>query len=124
VSRKYEHRAPALNKRLAAAKSAAELGWPLRLSFDPVVPVSEWEREYADLIRMTFEEIEPDLVRDITVGPFRLTPTHQERMRRKNLLGDLRYLPELTPEQIKRFFLKNLSGYLPENRIYFWEGVS
>ena len=68
ISRKYEIGAPPFDRRLAAAKSAQQAGYPLRVRLDPIVPFPGWRKAYADTIRKIFDNISPER---ITLGTLR-----------------------------------------------------
>jgi spore photoproduct lyase len=68
ISRMFEIGAPSFERRLAAARRAQQAGYPIRIRLDPIVPVSGWERIYADAIERIFTEIVPQR---ITLGTLR-----------------------------------------------------
>ena len=71
VSAKFERKAPAPEKRLAAARALKLRGWPVRLRVDPLIPVPDWEEQYGRLAD-EINEIQPDT---LTLGSLRFFPT-------------------------------------------------
>ena len=68
VSKKFEIGAPPLDRRLDAAQKVQKAGYPLRIRFDPIVPISGWQEAYSDTIKRIFGKITPER---ITLGTLR-----------------------------------------------------
>jgi spore photoproduct lyase len=68
VSRKFEIGAPPFERRLNAARKVQEVGYPLRIRLDPIVPFDGWQRAYAETIKAIFEKVRPERV---TLGTLR-----------------------------------------------------
>ncbi len=85
VAASYEHGAAPLRRRLDAVQAAIEDGWPVRLCFDPILAVPSWETMYGELVDEVVRRIDPAAVRDVTVGVFRLSKDHFQRMKRQRL---------------------------------------
>jgi len=68
VAKKWENKAPAVDKRIVAAKKLADLGYEIRIRIDPMVPVEDWEKHYKDLIDLLFSNLIPER---ITFGSLR-----------------------------------------------------
>jgi len=65
VCREFESGAPALARRLAAARACQEAGYKVRFVIMPVLPVSDWRRAYSELIATLSNGIEPQR---LTIG--------------------------------------------------------
>jgi spore photoproduct lyase len=68
VSKRWEMRAPSIEKRINDAKVLSDSGYPIRIRIDPIVPIENWEKEYLDLIDALFSEFRPERV---TLGSLR-----------------------------------------------------
>ncbi|MCF6153245.1 spore photoproduct lyase family protein [uncultured Candidatus Kuenenia sp.] len=68
IHQQLEHRTPAPEARLAAAKKLQEHGYEIRLRIDPVIWYSTWKRDYLELVQKIFSYVKP--VR-ITIGEYR-----------------------------------------------------
>ncbi len=68
VAREWEKGAPSVDKRIAAAKRVFDSGYATRIRIDPMVPVRNWERHYANLIDDVFANLTPER---ITIGSLR-----------------------------------------------------
>lgn len=77
-----EHGTPSLGERIRAVNAAAAHGFRPRLCFDPAFAVKGWEEMYSGMIRRVMRETDPEMIRDISVGTFRLSRDYMKRMRR------------------------------------------
>lgn len=68
VSKTWERGAPSADKRIEAAKKVYETGYETRIRIDPMVPIRNWERYYANLIDDIFSNFKPER---ITLGSLR-----------------------------------------------------
>jgi spore photoproduct lyase len=78
---RYEKDAAPLGERLRAAEKAAAAGYWLAFHFDPIILYGAGEREYADLVDLLFERINPAKVVWISLGGFRYAPGFKESLR-------------------------------------------
>ncbi|MFQ5587926.1 MAG: radical SAM protein [Nitrospiria bacterium] len=72
VARHLEHRAPALSKRIAAAKKVQERGWPLALRFEPLIDHEGYEAHYQRLFARLFRELDASALHSVSIGFFRM----------------------------------------------------
>lgn len=128
VISQYEKKTPPLASRLRAASRAQQDGWPIRLSFDPVLCFPGWQDAYRSLVRQTFERIDPQGVNDISVGVFRMSKDYLRRIRGQRNDSDVLYYPYETgngivsyPEHLKTrmidFISRELAAYLPDEKL-------
>jgi spore photoproduct lyase len=68
VSESWEKGPPSVKKRIAAAKSLYDTGYPIRIRIDPLVPIENWKDEYLKLIVDVFSQFKPER---ITLGSLR-----------------------------------------------------
>jgi spore photoproduct lyase len=128
VITRYEHRTPKLTARLTSIAKAQELGWNVRLCFDPILRVDNWQKLYSDLIHTTFSAIDPGSVYDASLGVFRIPSGYLRAMQHSNPTSKLvqypynvrnnsaSHAPEEHQEMIQAV-ASNLSHYLPQEKI-------
>lgn len=68
VAKRWEKGAPAVDRRIAAARELTEAGYEVRIRIDPIVPVPDWEKHYTSLIGQIFDSFSPSR---ITLGSLR-----------------------------------------------------
>ncbi len=132
VVTQYEHRTGSLRNRLRSIRRGLELGFTIRLCFDPMIACPDWRAAYDAMLQETFETIPMDRIRDISVGSFRLSDSYLKNMRRsmpgsavvqypyENDHGVYHYSRRQT-EEMECFMLERLRKVLPAERIFRWE---
>lgn len=68
VAQRWEKRAPSISNRVEAARKLSEAGYEVRIRIDPLVPVPDWEWQYASLVDHIFTKFTPSR---ITLGSLR-----------------------------------------------------
>jgi spore photoproduct lyase len=71
VAERYEIGSPSPVERVAAARRAADAGYPIRFRVDPIIPVPGWERSYRELIEHILAVVPPER---FTFGSLRYFP--------------------------------------------------
>ena len=128
---KYESSAPPLSNRLKAAKEAIDMGWTVRLCFDPILIIKGWRVHYSELLNMIFKEINGESLRDITFGVFRMNKDYFKRVRKREPDSDIFYRNYklennfFTENKINRIYamdyLKRVaSKYISNEKILTW----
>ena len=64
VAKQYEKLTPSSDQRIEAIKHCLELGWPVRLCFDPVLRVENWESVYHSYFESVFKRLPAEKIRD------------------------------------------------------------
>jgi len=67
-----EHKAPSVEKRLAALAELAERGWNVGLRFDPVLYELRYQDLYQKLFEDVFDRVPQNSIHSVTLGPFRM----------------------------------------------------
>lgn len=80
IIQRFEHKTPSLDARLGAVATAQELGWSVRLCFDPILRVQDWQTQYATLVHTTFARVSAEKVLDVSVGVFRINSGYLRQM--------------------------------------------
>lgn len=132
VANAYEWDAPPLARRIKAVKQAIEKGWKVRLCLDPVIPIPDWEKVYAEFIQMISREISSEGIRDITVGTFRMGRDFFKRARKRLPPSDVYYqdyedrngvisLPKNESADIAELIKSQLMDFMDEDKISVWD---
>ena len=65
---------------MKAAKEMLEKGWKVRICFDPVIYIENFEKEYGELVKRTFNELVSENILDVSIGTFRISKEYLKRM--------------------------------------------
>ncbi len=79
---KYELKTPNLEERFKSIKKAQNYGWKVRLSIDPIILEEDFESSYSLLIEKIFNNLNPNLIRDISIGLFRISNVYLKNMKK------------------------------------------
>ncbi len=131
IYEKYEHGTPPLSQRVNAANQAMADGWSVRLCFDPILAVKDWQKIYDEFIPRVFEDIDADKVLDATVGVFRMNRGFYDRIKKQRGDLDLLFFPyqkdasgvsyqKQLREQMAEFVKCRLLNYIPAEKIAVW----
>ena len=121
----YEHGAPAFESRLSAARSAVNKGWHVRLCFDPVIPIPDWEAIYPRFFETVFDTIPSSQLYDVTVGSFRMGRDFFKRIRRRRPWCDLYFQDSnIDPEAFNRVIMGSLKKFVAEEKLIQWKSQS
>lgn len=132
VVKQYEHGSGNLRARIAAACEALDVGFPVRLCFDPMIYVPGWKEKYEEMLQVVEEMIPLNRIRDISVGSFRISNDYLKSMRKampdsavvqfpyENHHGYYQY-PEKLEEEMEEFLAERLKTVVPKERIFRWE---
>ena len=91
ICNKYEKTAPPLKSRVKNIKKALDLGWSVRLCFDPILLVDNWYEDYSKFLITIFNEIKGEKIRDITFGVFRMNKDYFNRIRKRDPNSNIYY---------------------------------
>lgn len=128
----YELRTPSLKTRLKAIDTAINSGWKVRLCFDPLIYVKNWDMKYTKMIDEVFSSINSELVYDIEIGLFRISKEFLKRFRKLKDNSEIfsypyncnkgicTYSPEHTKKLLQLVY-NNVRVYIDEDRVYVKE---
>lgn len=131
----YEHKTPTLAQRISCAKDAMERGFPVRLCFDPMIYIKDWEKEYDAMFDAVSSEICMEKLLDVSVGTFRISQDYLKKMRKnephssiaqfpyQNEKGVCQYPIHLL-EQMERHMVARLKEKVPKEKIFLWNKES
>lgn len=127
--KKSEKGTVSLAGRVKSAKILVEKGWNVRICFDPVIKIENFETEYGKLVESVFSEINPKDLLDISIGTFRISKEYLKRMRKNRdgsaLLnypfycknGVYSYEEEETKKMLE-FMKRKVLEYVEEKKIF------
>ncbi len=129
IIQKFERLTPPLSARIKAVKTAISKGFKVRLCFDPVIINSGSEKLYEPFFRNLFAEINPDKLKDIGYGFFRMSKDFFKRIEKQKsdsqlysdeyiVTDDIVSYPTELMETITSTHLKVLKEYLPKEKIF------
>lgn len=127
----YEHKTPSLNTRLKSILEAIGCGYLVRLCFDPLIYVQNFEEVYDNFIKTVFTTIPCEQLYDVSVGVFRVSVDYLKRMRKQRPHSAvIQYPYEQTAgvshyghEQSNRmisYLCDLLAQYIPKDKIFCW----
>ena len=131
VIERFEHGTPSLLSRLKSAVSALQSGHPVRLCFDPILYVPDWESSYTEMLSAVSASLPMQQIRDFSVGSFRISQEYLKKMRRAmprssvvqfpfvNENGYYSYGKELS-DRMEEFVISQLAEIVPRDRIFQW----
>ncbi len=71
LAKKLDKKAPGVSSRISAMKKLASMGWKIGLRFDPLIFCEDWRKQYQNLFKRIYSEINEDNVHSISLGPLR-----------------------------------------------------
>tara|TARA_Y100000588_G_scaffold64115_1_gene63864 strand:+ start:1371 stop:2381 length:1011 start_codon:yes stop_codon:yes gene_type:complete len=131
VAAKYEKLTPPPEKRIVTINRYLERGWPIRLCFDPVLQVENWEQIYGDFMRFVFAKIPASQICDVSLGVFRMNSDYFKRIKKQRTDSDLFYrpyekqnsfvsYPEGQRQQMMETLKLVLQEFLPPEKVEVW----
>jgi spore photoproduct lyase len=132
IVKRLEHHTPTLRQRLSCIQKSIDFGFPVRLCFDPIIDTKDFRTSYEEFIRIVFEALPKDKIKDASIGVFRVSQDYLKQMRKQrsnssvlfypyeNDNGVFHYSKERTEEMLS-FVLGLLKEYLPEDKIFQWK---
>ena len=125
----YEHGTPSLQARIQSIRQAMTCGHPVRLCFDPMIYIKDWEKYYSKMLDLLSRDIDWSRVRDISLGSFRISSSYLRKMRRMmpdstivqfpfDLKNGVYQYPDYLKDKMQTVMLEKLSEYIPRDKIY------
>lgn len=132
IVRQYEKDTPDLNSRLSAVCEAVQLGFTVRLVFDPMIYVKDWRQIYHEFAGTVFSKVDPGSILDASIGSFRISKEYLKNMRQNcpdsaviqfpySLVSGYYQYPESLRRDMEGFMAGELKKYIPEDKIYGWK---
>ncbi len=89
ISERYESLTPPLDARLRAIQRVIQHGWKVRLCFDPLLNVPNWQAEYQNMLDRVFEVLSAEGIRDVSIGTFRMNSKYLKRVKKIQPTSDI-----------------------------------
>jgi spore photoproduct lyase len=132
VSEKYEHRTPSVMQRLNCIEKALEKGFQVRLCFDPVIYIKDWEEQYGRLIGTVFSKLPAGKIKDVSIGSFRIPCGYLKSMKKTRprsiiinypfkAINDVYAYPSDLSDKMNSYMYDLLKKHVPEENIYLWK---
>lgn len=78
----YEHKTPSLLQRITSINHAIGKGYTIRLCFDPMIYVKDYEKIYSNMYKTVFQNIDASKILDVSLGLFRISSSYLKNMRK------------------------------------------
>lgn len=128
VIAKYEHRTAALSARLQAMKRASANGYPVRLCFDPLLWIPDFEAVYGHFLTEVKQALSDTEILDASVGTFRISDSYLKQMRSARPNSALLQFPYENDnhichygrrsEEMMDFVVRQLTDWIPAEKIF------
>ncbi|MBQ4373551.1 MAG: radical SAM protein [Lachnospiraceae bacterium] len=126
----YEHRAASLQNRLQAVKEALAAGCKVRLCFDPMIVVPNWEDIYKEMLQEVLSTVPIEQLSDVSIGSFRISKDYLKILRRVRPDGAIGFYPfrlkdgyyhypDDTAARMQSLVYDAIASRLPAERIFF-----
>ncbi len=134
---RHEAGTGSLLERLRSIRAGIEMGFRVRLCFDPMIWSPDWKERYEGMIEQVFEELPEGMlhgIRDVGIGSFRISERYLKAMRRvlphsaivqypyENDGGYYHYGRDLIDE-MEGYLAKLVGKKLPAEKIFRWETI-
>ena len=131
VVKRYEKQTPGLDRRIGAINRCLQMGWQVRLCFDPVLRIDGWETTYKRFFGEVFSVLPPESLRDVSLGLFRMNVDFFKRIKKQRIDSDILWrpfqsksslvsYPQAERGQMLRALQEELAAYLPKEKIETW----
>ncbi|MDK2800938.1 MAG: hypothetical protein PWP27_959 [Clostridiales bacterium] len=125
----YEAKTPSFTARLHNIGEAIEAGWRVRLCFDPLLYVKDWQEQYKQCINQTFETLSPEKIYDVSIGVFRVSRDYLKKIQKERIHSVLLAYPfecndgvctysERHTKQLIDFVYQRVCRYVRPDKIY------
>ena len=131
VVSRYERLTAPVSARIRAAAKALENGAKVRLCFDPIIKINDYESAYKELIDETAAALDLKKLTDVSVGTFRISADYLNKMRKAYPDSEVAWYPYVIKEGIaqyepgtdramQEYVLGLLEKYIGREKIFTW----
>ena len=103
VASRYEAGAPRTEDRIRSAARALDSGCRVRLCFDPMIKVPDWEDIYSRFIEEVAAKIDLARVTDVSVGTFRISGDYLGSMRKRLPGNEIVWYPYIVKDGVAQY---------------------
>lgn len=131
VVSRYERATAPVSARIKAAAKALDKGARVRLCFDPVIRIPDYESAYKRLIDETAASVEFEKLTDVSVGTFRISSDYLNKMRKAYPDSEVAWYPysiqdgvaQYEPETdraMQEYVCALLENHIRREKIFTW----
>ena len=127
IAGRFEKKTPGTAGRINALKAASDAGFPVRICFDPMIYVRNWRDIYRGMFQKCVSAVDPDKIRDISIGTFRISDQYLKNMRKKMPESEIAQYPYVSeagyyqyPEKVRTA----MESFMREMILEKWPDVS
>jgi len=129
ITKIYEKKTPSLKARLNAIKKAMTTGWTVRLCFDPLLHVPDWQEIYTEFVEQVFTALNPEKIQDVSIGVFRMNSGYLHRIRKMredspvlyhpvDVVENVATYPQTVKAEMEDWVYRQVRKYLPDDRVF------
>ena len=131
VVSRYERNTAPVDARINAVAKALENGAKVRLCFDPIIRIPDWQKAYGNLIEKTAERIDLAELTDVSVGTFRISADYLNKMRKAYPDSEVAWYPYTVKDGVAQYdpatdlemqdlVCQMLEKYIGREKIFTW----
>ncbi len=138
VSQRLEGGTAPVAARLQGLRRLAQAGYPVGLVIAPIMPIEDWQMQYASLFEQIESALDFDCDLSVELISHRFTPgskqvlqswypqsklemDEQNRVIKRNKFGGIKYVYDRdTMKRLKQFFEREIGRRFPQAQILYW----
>ncbi|AGM23575.1 hypothetical protein HMPREF0409_00605 [Fusobacterium animalis 4_8] len=129
IALRNEKYTASFKNRVKAIKELQEKDWKVRICIDPLIYSDNFEKNYSQMIKYLFNEIDREKIIDVSIGVFRISKEYLKKMRNQNQNSEILYYPfeyidgvytysDKTKSYMINFIKEQFLKYIDERKIY------
>lgn len=128
--RHEEHGTASLEKRVAAARKAADAGFVVGFHFHPIIHYDHWEQDYQAVVNQLTSQFEPDEVALVSLGTLTYIKSVMREIRKRAIPSQILKMPMVDadgkqsyPDDIKLALFSNVYNAFPDQwkeQVFFY----
>jgi spore photoproduct lyase len=129
---RYEHFTPNAKSRIAAVNRLLDAGYRVRLAFEPLLPIDDFENIYEAFVRDVTENIDLKRIEDVSVSPFHINRRYLQYLKGYystspvlnypyDDIDDTSVVRKIDSERMLKTVTGILKEEMDENKIFIWE---
>lgn len=132
IVEQFEHYTPSFAQRTGCAAQAVRSGFLVRLCFDPVLYLPEWQGYYEEMLNEVFCTVDMERLVDVSVGTFRISKDYLKKMRKQEpdsqavwfpyeLENGFYQYPDGLMKEMEQYLVGRLKEQMPGEKIFLWK---